>query len=223
MAFPRIALIHATPLAIAPINEAFDRVWPRADRMHLLDDSLSADRAGDGALTDRMTERFVRLATYAKFAGAEGILFTCSAFGPAIEAAARAVAIPTLRPNEAMFERALAAGRRIGLVATFEPSLAPMRVELDAMAARRTTPIELATRFVPDAMDALGRGDPDEHNRLVAQSVAQMNDCEVIMLAQFSMAGAQALAQGASTARVLTSPQCAVEALHAALVRSAGA
>src|SRR5438128_2543171 len=43
MQTPRIALIHATALAIEPINSAFERHWPQAQRMNLLDDSLSVD------------------------------------------------------------------------------------------------------------------------------------------------------------------------------------
>lgn len=42
---PRIALIHTTPLALEPVRAAFERHWPAARRMNLLDDSLSADRS----------------------------------------------------------------------------------------------------------------------------------------------------------------------------------
>jgi hypothetical protein len=41
---PRIALIHATALAVEPIAQAFERHWPQARRMNLLDDSPSVDR-----------------------------------------------------------------------------------------------------------------------------------------------------------------------------------
>src|SRR6188768_2454228 len=105
---PRIALIHATPLAIEPIADAFTRLWPQAQLMNLLDDSLSVDRARDGKLTDAMTLRFVDLSLYAVSTGCNAILFTCSAFGPAIEAAGNAAGVPTLKPNESMFEQALA-------------------------------------------------------------------------------------------------------------------
>ena len=40
----RIALIHALMHSVAPINSAFERDWPQAQRMNLIDDSLSADR-----------------------------------------------------------------------------------------------------------------------------------------------------------------------------------
>ena len=126
----RIALVHATPLAIDPVNASFARLWPAAERINLLDDSLSRDRARDGRLTEAMTQRFITLARYVQSSGAAGILFTCSAFGPAIEAARDATGLPTLKPNEAMFEQAIAADGPAALVATFEPSIEAMREEL---------------------------------------------------------------------------------------------
>ncbi|MFS2052480.1 arylsulfatase, partial [Variovorax sp. CT11-76] len=133
----RIALIHALAHSVAPINDAFARDWPQALRMNLLDDSLSADLARGGrGLDAAMHERFQRLAQYAVDTGAEGILFTCSAFGSCIEAAARQHApLPVLKPNEAMVEEAVQAlreagpGARLGLIATFAPTLASMPPE----------------------------------------------------------------------------------------------
>ena len=85
---PRVALIHATALAMEPIAAAFKRHWPQAKCMNLLDDSLSSDHAQKaGVLSPEMTERFVTLAHYAKGTGCQAILFTCSAFGSAIETA----------------------------------------------------------------------------------------------------------------------------------------
>src|SRR6185295_8106154 len=123
----RITLIHALKHSIVPIETSFKRLWPEARLMNLVDDSLSADLARDGGLTDAMTDRFLSLGRYATGTGADAILFTCSAFGPCIEAVARAHApMPVLKPNEAMVELAAAQGRRIGLLATFAPTLASM-------------------------------------------------------------------------------------------------
>ena len=106
---PRIALVHATALAIQPVGSAFRRLWPEARLMNVLDDSLSADRAAAGKLTQAMIHRFDTLARYCADNGADGILFTCSAFGPAIEATRSVVEVPVLKPNEAMLDEALAA------------------------------------------------------------------------------------------------------------------
>ena len=149
----RITLIHALKHSIVPIEASFARLWPDARLMNLLDDSLSADLARDGGLTDAMTERFLRLGRYAAGTGSDAILFTCSAFGPCIEAVARAHApMPVLKPNEAMIEQAVARGRKIGLLSTFPPTLASMPPEFPPS-------IELVPKLVEGAMAALDRGD----------------------------------------------------------------
>jgi hypothetical protein len=216
-ATPRIALIHATQLAVVPVNRAFERLWPQAIRMNLMDDSLSADLARDGRLTDTMTRRFETLALYARDCGCDGILFTCSAFGPAIEAAGRACGLPTFKPNQAMFDQAVAAGGRCALVATFEPSIAPMRAEFEALRHAAGLSPALQTFVVPGAMQALSDGDAAGHDAAIARCVAGIADVDQVMLAQFSMASASASARAVTTARVLTSPDCAVLALRAAL------
>jgi hypothetical protein len=214
----RIALIHATALSMAPVQTAFERQWPQVRRMNLLDDSLSVDRADAGTLTEGMVQRFVTLAQYARGTGCTGILFTCSAFGPAIEAAGQAAGIPTLKPNEAMFEQALARsadGRtvKLGLVATFQASVGSLTEELQEMAAQRGITIDLRSVFVPEAMQDLAAGRTAEHHRKIAEAAQQLSDCDAIMLAQFSMADALTLVQSKVVSPVLTSPDCAVIAL----------
>ena len=214
----RVALIHATALAVDPIRASFERLWPQARRMNLLDDSLSVDRAEAGALTPAMVQRFVDLAQYAQRSQCDGILFTCSAFGPAIEAAARATGVPTLKPNEAMFEQALAHDSsggvlKLGLLATFQASIASMAQELEAMARDRGTAIELRSVFVPEAMDDLAQGRAADHHRKIADAARPLADCDALMLAQFSMAAAAPEVQARVSCPVLSSPDCAVLAL----------
>ena len=215
---PRIALIHATPLSLEPTAAAFERLWPQARRMNLLDDSLSADLAAAGRLTPDMVARFETLARYAQATGCDGILFACSAFGPAIEAAGRATGLPTLKPNEAMFEEALrmpVAGRALclGLVATFQPSIASMSQELRAMAREHGIAPDLRAVFVPQAMDDLAQGRTSEHHRRIAEAARALADCDAVLLAQFSMAAAVADVQAQLPCAILSSPDCAVRAL----------
>ncbi len=219
---PRIALIHATPAAVEPIKAAFAEVWPEPDLVNLLDDSLSRDRAMSAGLSDNIYGRFDALGRYAVSLGADAILFSCSAFGPAIERVARSVAIPVLKPNEAMFAEALAIGGRIGMLATFEPSIASMRQEFEADAARAGARVDLDGVFVPDAMPALLAGKPDRHDTMIADAAAALSHCTAIMLAQFSMASAApALRQRLPAIPVLTSPASAVTALKSRLERRA--
>jgi Asp/Glu/hydantoin racemase len=207
---PRIFLVHATPAAIDPVNVAFDRLWPQARRSNLLDDSLSSDLAQDGRLDERMTARFLALAGYASSAGADGILFTCSAFGPAIDACKAAMSIPVLKPDEAMIDQALNAGRRIAVLATFGPSVDAAAQSFREAAARTGKRAEIESIFVAEAFDAKKRGDDAAHDALVAVAASKAADCDVVCFAQFSMASAVAQAQAASGKRVLTSAESAV-------------
>ena len=204
---PRIALIHALKHSIAPIEAAFAQAWPAARLTNLLDDSLSADLARDGVLTDAMTDRFLALGDYATATGANGILFTCSAFGPCIEAVARAQApMPVLKPNEAMIEHAVTMGRRIGLLSTFPPTLTSMPPEFPAS-------VQLVPKLAEGALAALDRGDRATHDRLIVEASKDLGDCDVIALAQFSIAATAPLVAEATGRPVVTTPDSAVDKL----------
>lgn len=203
----RIALIHALKHSIAPIEAAFAKAWPGAQLMNLLDDSLSADLARDGKLNDAMTERFLALGDYAAATGANAILFTCSAFGPCIEAVARAHApTPVLKPNEAMIEQAVRLGERIGLLSTFPPTLMSMPPEFPAS-------IQIVPKLAEGALAALDRGDRTTHDRLIVEASKDLRDCDVIALTQFSIAATAPLVAEATARPVVTTPDSAVNKL----------
>jgi aspartate/glutamate racemase len=210
---PRVALIHALAHSVAPINAAFERDWPEASRMNLLDDSLSADLARSGGLDAALHERFQRLAQYAIDGGAEGILFTCSAFGPCIEAVARRhAAMPVLKPNQAMIDEAGAGSGRLGLIATFAPTLASMPAEFAGSVA-------LEPALADGALDALEAGDPLRHDAIVAAVARRLRErgCTRIALAQFSMARARGACEAASGLPVLTTVDSAVREMRTRL------
>ena len=207
---PRIALIHALSHSVEPINQAMARDWPEATRMNLLDDSLSADLATSGrGLDQAMDKRFRDLADYAVGTGADAILFTCSAFGPCIEAVARHHAsIPVLKPNEAMIMDAANAPGPVGLISTFGPTLASMPPEFPPS-------VVLQCALAEGALDALNRGDADTHDRLIVAQARHLQaaGCKTIALAQFSMARARGLCEDATGLRVLTTVDSAVTEL----------
>jgi len=219
---PRIALIHAVTVAMQPVIDAFATLWPEARIQHLLDDALSPDREADGELTAAMRARILELARYAQASGAKGILYTCSAFGPAIDAAKVAISVPILKPNEAMFAEALTKGDRIGMLATFSPSVASMDEEFNAMARAAGRQASLTTRCIPEAMHALRQGRADLHNQLLADAAPQFADCDALLLAHFSTSRAQELVAGRVRVPVLTSPGSAVLAMRS-LTRDAAA
>ena len=210
----RITLIHALKHSIGPIEAAFAQSWPDVRLMNLLDDSLSADLARDGKLSEAMTDRFLALGDYAAATGSDAILFTCSAFGPCIEAVARAHApMPVLKPNEAMIEQAVTMGRKIGLLSTFPPTLQSMPPEFPAS-------VQIVPRLAGGALAALDRGDRATHDRLIVEASKSLRDCDVIALAQFSIASTAPLVADATGKPVVTTPDSAVAKLKKLLAKS---
>jgi Asp/Glu/hydantoin racemase len=210
----RIVLLHATPVAMPPIHAAFAELWPDAETVNLLDDGLSIDRARESELSDAMISRFVRFGRYGADMNADGILITCSAFGPAIDQLSTQLAIPVLKPNEAMFREAVAHGGRIGMLATFGPSVATMTDEFNEFVSSSGSQASLTTVLVDDAIDLLRKGDVESHNRLVAARAHELADCDVIMLAHFSTSRAAAAVREKVSVPVLTAPHAAVELMR---------
>ena len=209
----RIVLIHATPVSLEPTGIAFRQKWPEAETVNILDDSLSRDVQQAGRQTPQIIDRIVTLARYGSDIGASGLLFTCSAFGEAIEQAKKAVALPVLTPNEAMFEEAVSAGTNIGLLATFAPSIPSMEKEFRQLVQRKGKSLQLTSLLVPESMEALLSGDRAAHNRLLAAAAPQLSECDTVMLAQFSTSLAVTEVSQVLNARVLTSPHSAVDKL----------
>ena len=207
----RIALIHALRHSLPPIEAAFQALWPEAELMNLLDDSLSADLARKGRLDAAMTDRFLALARYAAGTGARGILFTCSAFGPCIEDCARDLApLPVLKPNAAAIEDACAQGQRIGLLASFPGTLATMPAEFPAG-------VTVVPCLAGGALAALDVGDGATHDRLAAEAAMMLRDCDVILLGQFSLARAATAVAAATGLPVVTTPDSAVRLMKTLL------
>jgi Asp/Glu/hydantoin racemase len=121
--------------------------------------------------------------------------------------------MPVLKPNEAMIEQAVARGRRIGLLSTFAPTLASMPREFPDH-------IEIVPRLAEGALAALAaldRGERSAHDSLVAEAAKDLRGCDVIALAQYSMAPAAKLVEEATGLSVLTTPDSAVEKLKGLL------
>ena len=187
----RIALIHATRLAIQPIEDGFRSTWPEAELVHLLDESLSIDMASGRVSEEALYMRIAQLAHYAQGADPSAILFTCSAFGPGIEQAVTQATIPVLKPNEAMFEAAVKEGGHLCLLYTFPQSVASMLSEFESMTKHLGLEATLTPIYVEDAREHLSSGDQESHDQRIVETVnARASEFDGFLLAHFSMASA---------------------------------
>ena len=109
----RIFLVHPTPLALPPVDEAFKTLWPQAQVLNLLDELLYADVGPNGECTPGALARVASLLRHCEASGADGIVFSGSTFGPAVEEGRKGMSVPVLRIEEGMMDEAVERGGSI--------------------------------------------------------------------------------------------------------------
>ena len=206
----RIFLVHPTPLAVAPVDEAFKTLWREAQVLNLLDESLYADVGANGELTPALYARVANLFRHCEASGADGIVFSGSTFGPAVEEGRKGIKVPVLRIEEGMMDEAVARGGSILVVSTQKRAMPVVRATLDASAKRAGKTPTIKDIWVDGARDALNAGDSDKHDRLIAEQSAAAGDFDTVVLSMISMAPARAKMPPALANKTLTSGECAV-------------
>ena len=200
---------------MAPIDAAFKQGWPQAQIVNLLDESLYADVPQDGTLAPALYERVTTLLNHCVNSGADGIVFTGTTFGPAIEATRPHIKVPLLRAEEAMAEQAVGMGQDILLVCSALRAMPVIRGSLEAAAKRQGVAPRIRELWVSGAKDALASGGIDAHDRLIAREVEAAKHAGVIVIGQISMAGACAHLPAALLPRIVTSLNAAVTRMRA--------
>ena len=207
----KVGLIHALEESEAPIRESFKKIWPEAILNEYSDFQLSVDRAS-GLDESSIRSRIIDLGQEAVNDDVDAILYTCSAFGDAIEAAKNKFDLPILKPNESAFQKAISAGVDVNILVTFEPSHELLINEFEVMS--RGTHINVKGHLIEDALRLLKENQVESHNQKIISAVEMIPSHETVILGQFSMARA---AEGIETSMpdrlVLNTPDAAVTAL----------
>ena len=215
MSAPRIAFLHTGAVNIAPFGALAAEFLPEATVVNYLDDRIVAD-LGDEARAASVPERIEDLVRAAAAGGADAVMFTCSSISELAAPAAAAAGVRVLRVDEAMADAAVAAGRRIRVLATLPTTCRPTLGLIEERAALAGVAPELSSEVIDGAFEAIVSGDRETHDRLVGAAIERgAAEADVIVLAQASMATA---AEAVSVdVPVLTSPRLGVERLAGSL------
>ncbi len=211
-----LVLVHT----VTPLVEVFNRLvrekLPGTQVRHILDEPLLEAVRRRGGLNAGDAERLLEHVKAAEAIGAQAVLVTCSTISPLVDRVGEQVDLPVLKIDEPMLDRAVRSGRRIGVLATNPSTLEPTRGLLLARAAAAGKTLEVETRLVEGALEALMGGDGEKHDRLLSEVVeALAQEVDVIVLAQASMARVlEVLPEREGATPVLTSPHLALEALQ---------
>ena len=210
----KVALISATPTAIPPAVDGLAEGFPEADIWNLLDDRLLGDLEAQGGFTPALEARMHRLIDHAIEGGADGVLLTCSQYGP-LAASVRAP-IPVLAPDEAAFEAIARSGwSRVLVLASVEGSLVDTLERLSASLRRAGVEIGLEGACSRAALEAAKRGDrAGLDSALLAAAQPYAGRVDAVLLAQFSLTSAAAAPAAALDVPIVTGPHTAAESLR---------
>ncbi|ROS32111.1 hypothetical protein EDD35_7854 [Amycolatopsis thermoflava] len=210
---PLVALVHATPAAMAPAATAFDDEFGEARRWNLLDDTLISDAERAGGLTPALRSRMRALISYAVEGGADAVLLSCSMYGPVADEAAPGLPVPVLSSDGALFaEAARLAPERVVVLGPIEAGTRDTVARLRAHLDPRTT---VDGHVVAGAREALAAGDIPRAAELVAETARAAGETDLVVLGQFSLAPVRDAVEAALGVPVLSPPHLAARALRA--------
>ncbi|KAB7646276.1 aspartate/glutamate racemase family protein [Polymorphobacter fuscus] len=208
-----LGLVHNSPVLAPIFNEIAARVIPDVRILHFVDESTIKNTIAAGHLQKATMRQVIRLVGSTFDAGCDIALVTCSSIGRAVDMAAELYDQPVLRVDRPMAEKAVATGRRIGVIATLPTTLQPTADLIWRVAAEEGKDVEIVEHVCDGAFAAVMAGDGATHDRIVGEALTgAMAGMDVIVLAQASMARVvAALPPGAVAAPVLASPELGIE------------
>jgi glutamate racemase len=215
----RLGLIHTSATLVPVFAQLCKEKLPNVEVFNIADDSLVKGIREAGSLTATIARRVAGYLESAELAGADYIMVTCSSIGPAVEGGAKLTGVPVLRVDQPMADRAVATGRRIGVIATLRTTLEPTADLIQRRADKSGKQIELTSKLCEGAFEALMSGDAATHDAKVAAVLKELSQqVDVIVLAQASMARVvDALAPEDKRVPILASPAIAVDYLATVL------
>jgi len=184
-----LALIHTSP-TLTPVFRALCAAeMSDVEVFHMVDESLIQDTIRAGRLRGITIRRLLDQIASAEAAGADAVMVTCSSIGPGVSLAQALFELPVIRIDEAMAEKAVRMGRRIGVAATLRTTLEPTIELLKTKASQYGCMVEIVESLSEGAFEALLAGDVLTHDRILAEKlIRDLYDVDVIVLAQASMA-----------------------------------
>jgi len=210
----RIGLVHTVVFLADMFNDLFKQHLPDMDIFHIVDEAILKELFSEGHLTPSVTRRIVTQSFLAEDAGADLIIFTCSSTSPAVDRIRTMLNVPIMKIDDPMAEKAVDIARRIGVITTAKTTEKPSVDLIHAWADKKDAHVEVNSILITEAFEARRCGNIEEHDRIVRQAMADLsNDCDVIVLAQASMAHLAEVHGNTYETPVLSGPSICIDAI----------
>lgn len=209
----KVALISSTKAVFGPMEDAFAEIFPEAQLMHILDETLLEDFRREGGLSLHSRAKALQMALTAQKAGIDGILFTCSTLSPAVDDLRPFISVPMVKIDEPVISYLVQNFKNIGLLATAETVLKSVENQFKEISARLGRQIFWHSFVKSDTWPILAKS-PEEFYRIMGEYASALAPKhEALLLTQVSIAPARNFAREEAKAKIFASPSFAVRTL----------
>ena len=216
----KVALVYTstTPELIDMVErEVRDNIGQDAEIISLQDPSILAQVREAGYVTPAPAARLIGMYMDAIGQGADAVLNICSSVGEvadSVQTAAAYIGVPIVRIDEDMCREAVRLGSRIGVLATLPTTLEPTKGTINRVARAMGRHVTLVDGLIDGAFGL----DQAQFRRLLLEAAGKIIDqVDVIVLAQGSMAYVEKDITAAYGKPTLSSPRFGAVALKKAL------
>ena len=216
----KVGLIYTstTPELIADVErEVKNQLGTEVEILSLQDPSILAEVREAGYVTAKPAARLIGMYMKAVEEGVDAMLNLCSSVGEVADCAqdaARYLGVPIVRVDEEMCREAVRLGKRIGVMATLPTTLVPTRNTVQRVAREMGAHVEMVDCLVDGAF---GLDQEQFKTRLTEAAGDIIENVDVVVLAQGSMAYAETHLRDVYGKPFLGSPRFGAAALKAAL------
>jgi hypothetical protein len=216
----RVALVSSTRAVFGPMEAAFRDVFPEAQILHLLDETLLEDFQREGGLSPHSRRKALQMALTAQEAGVDGILVTCSTLSPSVDDFRPFLGIPIVKIDEPVIEEVVQKAEKIGLLATAKTVLKSVEPLVAKKARDLGRKISVRPFIISDVWPLLQK-DPAGFYRAIAEAATEAaQDCQAVILTQVSIAPGRDYMEEKLRNRVYASPLYAVQAIRRILLNA---
>lgn len=213
-----IVYTSTTPELIELVNrEVKAQLGEGAEIASYEDPSILAEVREAGHVTAGAAARLVSMFMQATSDGADAILNCCSSVGEVADAAVsigKYTGVPIVRIDEEMCREAVRLGARIGVLATLPTTLEPTKNTIKRVAREMNRDVVLVDGLIDGAFGI----DQEQFKQMLwAKTEEIMDETDVILLCQGSMAYAEDYLHEKSGRPVVSSPRFGAQALREAL------
>lgn len=208
---PTLAIIHTTPATLTSLKKLALETIPDLTVINFMDDSILPQLANNQGNLAEVEERLIAYARFAEQAGADIILEACSSVGEVTKKMRMVVKVPVVRIDEEMAEWVVKQEKKIGVAATLATTLNPTTKLLEEKASIFGKKVLLTPRLIEGAYQRIINGDQAGHDNLLMDTFSfLLNEVDVIVLAQASMAGVAEKMPEEDRAKFFSSPSFAI-------------